>query len=531
VAASATATTYVITAPVTAGQYWVKVDSMGCSNTATINITTSLSAIDLGANISICSPSTSTLNAGITVSGMTYAWSFAANKAFTSLSTLNNETNQTLTNIRSKGLYRVVATLGTCQVWDTLTVNSLLPTPVDGCAASAGVQNLSVTGTGSYEWYADPTGGTALSTGNTYSPNVLTTTTYYVQDNALNATVNYSVGPTDNTIGAIWSSNFTDGNTARMRFTTSKAITLKTVNIYPESGTASVTIRLLNSSLGVITTQTITGLTTGVKTATLNFSIPTAGIYYLDYTGGYLSMNGAGAVYPYSVAGVISLDGTDPAWWATSARLPYFYNWQISSSGNPCDRIPVIAKIGTCGSPVKTDQTITFGAITSKVVGDANFSLTATASSGLAVTYTSSNPAVATLTSAGVVTIVGAGSTVITASQAGNANYNAASSVMQTLTVTSTTTAIHIGAPALQLNLYPNPATNILTIVVVNGDCNEETSGAIWSATGSYLGNISFNKDNTDIQAKLDVSDFASGLYFIIIECNGSKKTIKFNKE
>ena len=88
-------------------------------------------------------------------------------------------------------------------------------------------------------------------------------------------------------------------------------------------------------------------------------------------------------------------------------------------------------------TPAKTNQTITFGAIASKVVGDANFSLAGTASSGLAVTYTSSNPAVATVTSAGVVTIVGAGSTVITASQAGNTNYNAASPVTQTLTVTT----------------------------------------------------------------------------------------------
>ena len=60
--------------------------------------------------------------------------------------------------------------------------------------------------------------------------------------------------------------------------------------------------------------------------------------------------------------------------------------------------------------------------------------LTATATSGLAVSYSSSNPAVATV-SGNTVTIVGLGTTTITASQAGNANYNAAASVPQTLTV------------------------------------------------------------------------------------------------
>ena len=82
----------------------------------------------------------------------------------------------------------------------------------------------------------------------------------------------------------------------------------------------------------------------------------------------------------------------------------------------------------------KTNQTITFGALTSKKVGDPAFNLTATASSGLTVTYTSSNTAVATVSGI-TVTIVGQGTTSITASQAGNANYNAASNVSQDLEV------------------------------------------------------------------------------------------------
>ncbi len=86
----------------------------------------------------------------------------------------------------------------------------------------------------------------------------------------------------------------------------------------------------------------------------------------------------------------------------------------------------------------KGSQTITFGALASKTVGDAAFALGATASSGLTVTYTSSNPAVATV-SGNTVTIVDAGTTTITASQAGNANYNAATDVLQVLTVSANT--------------------------------------------------------------------------------------------
>ena len=100
----------------------------------------------------------------------------------------------------------------------------------------------------------------------------------------------------------------------------------------------------------------------------------------------------------------------------------------------------------------KANQTITFGALGSKVLGSGTFALTATADSGLAVTYVSSNPAVATV-SGNTVTLVSAGTTVITASQAGNANYNAASSVTQTLTVTGPAcTASIIWLPPVSLN-------------------------------------------------------------------------------
>jgi uncharacterized repeat protein (TIGR02543 family) len=78
----------------------------------------------------------------------------------------------------------------------------------------------------------------------------------------------------------------------------------------------------------------------------------------------------------------------------------------------------------------KSNQTITFGVLADKVTSDLPFSLNATASSGLIVSYSSSNTSVATI-SGSTVTIVGTGSTTITASQAGNSNYNSAADVLQ----------------------------------------------------------------------------------------------------
>ena len=83
-----------------------------------------------------------------------------------------------------------------------------------------------------------------------------------------------------------------------------------------------------------------------------------------------------------------------------------------------------------------TTQPPTLGAFTvpAKVVGDPSFDLTAPTSNGSgAFTYTSSNTAVATISGA-TVTIVGAGSSIITATQAADANYSSAS-VLATLEV------------------------------------------------------------------------------------------------
>lgn len=80
-------------------------------------------------------------------------------------------------------------------------------------------------------------------------------------------------------------------------------------------------------------------------------------------------------------------------------------------------------------------QTITFPPLEPRRLGDPPFGLTATTSSGLPLTYTSSAPAVASVVGS-TVTILGNGSTTITASQPGNATYLPAASVSQSLLVT-----------------------------------------------------------------------------------------------
>lgn len=79
-------------------------------------------------------------------------------------------------------------------------------------------------------------------------------------------------------------------------------------------------------------------------------------------------------------------------------------------------------------------QTISFATLDTIFVDNGNVSLAATASSGLPVSYTSSNPNVATVIN-GILNIEGSGTTIITASQEGNVTYLPANPVSRQLTV------------------------------------------------------------------------------------------------
>src|SRR5262249_4351823 len=89
---------------------------------------------------------------------------------------------------------------------------------------------------------------------------------------------------------------------------------------------------------------------------------------------------------------------------------------------------------GTLTIGGKTNQTITFDTLATRTYGDPDFMVSATASSGLTVTFTATTT---TCTVSGTtVHIAAAGTCTIRASQAGNASFNAAPDVDQSLVIT-----------------------------------------------------------------------------------------------
>jgi hypothetical protein len=168
----------------------------------------------------------------------------------------------------------------------------------------------------------------------------------------------------------------------------------------------------------------------------------------------------------------------------------------------------------------KADQIITFNPLSSKNFGDADFYLTGSASSGLPVTYESSNTNVATL-AGNKVTIVGAGSTDITALQPGNDNYNPAASITHSLTVMQATLINEISSQ--KILVYPNPTTGQVFIQ------SEQVMDYIniYDLQGNKLSHYELNSDS----AILDLSQFPSAIYLIRIYCGEKEYSRKIVKK
>jgi hypothetical protein len=146
---------------------------------------------------------------------------------------------------------------------------------------------------------------------------------------------------------------------------------------------------------------------------------------------------------------------------------------------------------GTLTITGATAQTITFAALANATYGAAPVTLAATASSGLAVSYSVSGPATI---SGAVLTITGAGTVSVTATQTGNNTYAAATPVVQSFTVAKAALTLS-ATSATRVYGAANPSLAYSFSGFVNGDSQatatsgaptESTTATTTSAVGSY---------------------------------------------
>jgi hypothetical protein len=122
----------------------------------------------------------------------------------------------------------------------------------------------------------------------------------------------------------------------------------------------------------------------------------------------------------------------------------------------------------------KANQTISFGALADKTYGDPDFTVSATASSGLSVSFARSGNCTI---SGATVHITGAGSCTVTASQAGNSNFNAASDVPQTFSIAKANQTISFGALAdktygdADFSVAATASSSLIVTFTADGNC------------------------------------------------------------
>jgi len=197
-------------------------------------------------------------------------------------------------------------------------------------------------------------------------------------------------------------------------------------------------------------------LTTGGLVNQVALADPMGYSYVFDGEAGYLDHALATPSLSSQVAGTVHwhINADEPSIIdynnefkqpACAACGPDYYS---ATPYRASDHDPVVIGLNLAGPAA---QTISFTAPANRAQNSGSFVVTATASSGLAVSFTSNTAAVCTVTSGGTVTLVATGTCTLNANQAGNASFAAAPTVSRSFSVTAA-----LPAQTITFNALPN---------------------------------------------------------------------------
>ena len=276
-------------------------------------------------------------------------------------------------------------------------------TTLAGTAGSDGTTD----GTGSAARFSFPEGVSVDTAGNVYVADT--------GNRLIRKVTSVGLVTTEAGSGAAGSNN---GLGSAARFTTVRGIAVDTLGNVFASDYSNHTIR--NSITSAPATITLSGLS---KTYTGSAQAPTTTV----------SPSGLALEVIYTgTAASLSAPVTAGSYVVTASVVDNFYYG--SASG-----VITISK---------ASQTITFASVPSKFVGSGPFTVAPSSTSNLTVALSSSNTAVATVSGFSI-SPIGAGTTTISATQAGDTNYLAAPTVTQILTATTAPIAQTIAFAAL----------------------------------------------------------------------------------
>jgi len=201
---------------------------------------------------------------------------------------------------------------------------------------------------------------------------------------------------------------------------------------------------------------------------------------------------------------------TDSTLWSKTMPLPAALSGRsieyMVQAVNGVGLVSLDDNVGRYYALGKRNQTITFADVPVKTYGDADFPIVATATSGLAVTYAKTGAA-CSLTGS-TVHIVAAGSCTVTASQAGDADWFAASDISKTIVVQPANQTITITAPPSKtfgdadftVSATSNAGLTPVTFSTTSTGCTVSATGTVHivdigpcAVVASQAGNANYN--------------------------------------
>jgi probable HAF family extracellular repeat protein len=278
------------------------------------------------------------------------------------------------------------------------------------------------------------------------------------------------------------------------------------------SGVASLNVAGLNAgtytiqasfagdanNAGSSSTGTLT-VSKASQTISVGTHAPSAATFNTSFTVAATSTSGLAVTY--SSSGACTNNGATFTMTSGTGTCTVMYDQAGGGNYNAA------AQVTESVTAQRAGQTISFGALSNKTFGDADFQLSATGgASGNPVTFAASPSSVCTV-SGSTVHITGAGSCSVTASQSGNSNFGPAADVPQSFQVTKASQTITFGAlPDRRYGSLDFPvsatggaSTSPVTFsaadncTIVNGNTVHITGAGSCSVTASQAGDSNYN--------------------------------------
>ncbi len=314
------------------GSYEVTVSAPLCSSSSdNIVVSDNLPDFNLGSALNLCSPTTADLNTGFTNPAYSYAWTIDGE--------LIPDASANSYTVASAGTYEVTVSAEACSsVSSGIIITSSLPEVANDTICSEGIVNLLADEI--LEWYDAEFDGTLLHTGPSYSPEISSNSSFWVQ--AAGNIQSYSTMRASFQ-GDGWQQA---GNVYGTKIDVLQELTLDEVTVNAQGGSVVFNI-VSNDGVSVVESinfPSVTGLTALPLGITLN-----PGTYYMNTIGS--SSNLYTDVTPdsdFETPGLLIVEGEAYWDWGSPPGANYVLSGDygtfanlIFSTGIECDRVMV----------------------------------------------------------------------------------------------------------------------------------------------------------------------------------------------